>query len=62
MLKKLDVMIMKLDLVMVLNLTIAASGRVEVYLGGLWGTVCDHGWTRNDATTVCRQLGYNHGM
>ena len=38
-----------------------ASGRVEVCLGGLWGTVCDHGWTNNDANTVCRQLGYNHG-
>ena len=37
-----------------------ASGRVEVCLGGLWGTVCNHGWTRNDANTVCRQLGYDH--
>ena len=37
------------------------SGRVEVCLGGLWGTVCDHGWTTNDAKTVCRQLEYNFG-
>ena len=38
-----------------------ASGRVEVCLGDSWGTVCDDGWDSNEATIVCRELGYNHG-
>ncbi|KFP17615.1 Macrophage receptor MARCO, partial [Egretta garzetta] len=37
-------------------------GRVEIFHQGSWGTICDDGWSTQDATVVCRMLGYSRAI
>ncbi|XP_071482224.1 scavenger receptor cysteine-rich domain-containing protein DMBT1-like [Diadema antillarum] len=34
------------------------EGRLEIYHNYLWGTICDDGWSTNEALVACRQLGF----
>ncbi|XP_060064613.1 deleted in malignant brain tumors 1 protein-like [Ylistrum balloti] len=38
------------------------NGRVEVYHGESWGTICDDGWNTDASRVVCRQLGYRNQL
>ena len=33
------------------------SGRIEIYIDGQWGTVCDDYWNASSTIVLCRQLG-----
>lgn len=36
-------------------------GLLEIYYNGSYGTVCDDGFSTNEASVACRQLGYTDG-
>ncbi|XP_055956391.1 deleted in malignant brain tumors 1 protein [Patella vulgata] len=43
------------------NGTSNLNGRVEISVGGVWGTVCDYYWDNREAGVMCRQLGFSDG-
>lgn len=42
--------------------TVGKTGRVTVQQYGIWGRVCPNSWDDNDATVVCKMLGYLGGV
>ena len=36
-----------------------SRGHIEVCYNNQWETVCDNGWTTNDAKVACAQLGFS---
>ncbi|XP_061176813.1 deleted in malignant brain tumors 1 protein-like [Saccostrea echinata] len=38
------------------------EGRVEIYEGGHWGTICDQNWNTRDASVVCKTIGFSYGI
>lgn len=34
-------------------------GRVEICTGGRYGTICDSFWGNEEASVLCKQLGYS---
>ncbi|XP_076465930.1 scavenger receptor cysteine-rich domain-containing protein DMBT1-like [Babylonia areolata] len=39
----------------------ANEGRVEISVGGVWGTVCRYYWDDREARVFCRNQGYSDG-
>ena len=38
-----------------------SSGRLEIYINGQWGTVCDDFFGSTDASVACQQMGFSSG-
>ena len=37
------------------------TGRLEIFNDGIWGTVCDDGWSQVNSIVACRELGFSTG-
>lgn len=37
----------------------SSAGRVEIFLNGEWGTVCNSGWSMKNSEVVCRELEHS---
>ena len=38
------------------------SGRLQIYLDGQWGNICDTGFGVTEAVAACQQLTYNTAL
>ena len=38
------------------------TGRVEVFMNGIWGRICQNGWDKNAADVVCRESGFKKAV
>ncbi|XP_062569350.1 neurotrypsin-like, partial [Saccostrea cucullata] len=41
------------------NGTTRSEGRVEIFINGEWGTICENYWSDTNAEVVCKSLGYS---
>lgn len=37
-------------------------GEVMINMNGIWGSICMNGWSRKEATVVCKGLGFRGGV
>ena len=47
------------DVQLIGNRWLNSFGRVEVCINGSWGKVCSDMWENDDASVLCRQLGFS---
>lgn len=38
------------------------SGRLEIYINGKWGTICDDSFGEIEAEVACQQLGFLYAV